>query len=105
MLTAQAARPPKLRNLRFKNFQEHLQCEALVAESIRESRQLRERQVEVILPLCAFWGGAPRYIAACGLRLGCGVRLLGPWTLGFGSACLRAQACRMLAAADLVDLA
>ena len=44
---------------------------------------MRECQVEVILPLCAFWGGAPRYIAACGLRRG-SVWRSGPWVF-FGS--------------------
>lgn len=44
--------------------------------------------VEVILPLCAFWGGAPRYIAACGLiALMFGIYLTGNWgTFNFGYA-------------------
>jgi len=44
--------------------------------------------VEVILPLCAFWGGAPRYIAACGLiALMFGIYLTGNWgAFNFGYA-------------------
>ncbi|CAE7353892.1 Lmf1, partial [Symbiodinium sp. CCMP2456] len=44
--------------------------------------------VEVILPLCAFWGGAPRYIAACGLiALMFGIYMTGNWgAFNFGYA-------------------